>query len=207
MRPSFRRDQMFDAAWRKHRGLRRLKRLTLLGFKLDANKTIVGSQWWKLLKPRPSSGGQSVHPGATNAFQCRRQPGTDLVASTNRPGAACKIESWRGSHDQHISTFQPAHQGPNRLHSDHDVCVYVDARETIGGLIAKIHRVGLARDLSRNDSNPGAKRRATAAVSSLHPLQTTMMSSSPESAPSVIAFKVRAITKLSLWAGIITEII
>src|ERR1700733_3777163 len=53
----------------------------------------------------------------------------------------------------------------------------------------------------------GLKPRATSAVSSTHPLQTTIKSSSPGSAPSVIAFKVRAITDLSLCAGMMIEII
>src|SRR5580698_6592819 len=53
----------------------------------------------------------------------------------------------------------------------------------------------------------GPKRRATAAVSSVQPLQTTITSNSPGAAPLVIAFKVRAITEPSSCAGIITEII
>src|SRR5580704_790663 len=51
------------------------------------------------------------------------------------------------------------------------------------------------------------KPRATDAVSSVHPLHTTTTSSSPGWAPPVIALKVRAITELSLCAGMMTVII
>jgi hypothetical protein len=53
----------------------------------------------------------------------------------------------------------------------------------------------------------GPKLRATVAVSSVHPLQTTIKSISPGAAPFVIAFNVRAITGLSLRAGTTIEII
>src|ERR1035437_1485757 len=50
------------------------------------------------------------------------------------------------------------------------------------------------------------KPRAMVAVSSVHPLQTTITSSSPGLAPSVIAFNVRAMTERSLKAGMTIEI-
>src|ERR1039457_4187845 len=50
------------------------------------------------------------------------------------------------------------------------------------------------------------KPRAMVAVSSVHPLQTTITSSSPGLAPSVIAFSVRAMTARSLKAGTTIEI-
>src|ERR1022692_796703 len=68
-------NQAPDGPRRKHHRIGGVKCLPLLGLKLDANVTIVGSHVGKLVKSPAPSGGQRVNSGAANALLRGRKKG------------------------------------------------------------------------------------------------------------------------------------